>query len=97
MSDSQKDKDKDVARGPVPKPEDHPHLTTSGDPHPLEEGGYDADSDPQLPGNISDIEALKEGKETRKQTEAIAKADQGETKGHTPANADGTDKDKPKS
>lgn len=74
------------------KPE-HPKLTNDGSPHPLEEGGYDANSDPALPGNISDVEALKEGKQTRAQTEAIAQADLAETEGHAPAAADGTDKD----
>jgi hypothetical protein len=54
---------------------DHPQLTTTGEPHPLEKGGYDADSDPGLPGNISDVEALKEGKTTRAQAAAIGEAD----------------------
>lgn len=54
---------------------DGPQLTTDGSEHPLQQGGYDADADPQLPGNISDVEALKEGKATRAQAAAIAKAD----------------------
>lgn len=51
------------------------NLTTDGSPHPLESGGYDADNDPQLPSNVSDIAALKEGKATRRQTEAVVAGD----------------------
>jgi hypothetical protein len=66
---------------------DAPKLTASGEPHPLQEGGYDANADPQLPGYISDVEALKEGKTTRKQAEAIAASDamHGEDQEPTPA------------
>jgi hypothetical protein len=92
MSNPQPEKPKDVAGTTVPAPEDHPQLTTGGEPHPLEEGGYDANADPALPGNISDIEALKEGKQTRAQAEAIGAADAARTEGHKPAGADGFDK-----
>jgi hypothetical protein len=61
--------------GGTPVEGDHPQLTTSGAPHPLEAGGYEANEDPQLPGNISDVEALKEGKTTRQQATAIAEGD----------------------
>jgi hypothetical protein len=61
--------------GTDPNAGDHPQLTTSGAPHPLEAGGYEANEDPQLPGNISDVEALKEGKTTRQQATAIAEGD----------------------
>lgn len=54
---------------------DGPRLTPDGSPHPLEAGGYDPDADPQLPSNVSDVAALKEGKTTRKQSEAIAAGD----------------------
>lgn len=57
-----------------------PQLTPSGEPHPLQKGGYDPNADPQLPGNISDVEALKEGKTTRAQGEAIAASDAEEEK-----------------
>jgi hypothetical protein len=59
----------------VPNPNEGPRLTTTGEPHPLQEGGYDPAADPAKPGNISDIEALKEGKATPAQVEALAAAD----------------------
>lgn len=55
--------------------DEHPRLTPDGSPHPLEAGGYDPAADPQLPSNVSDVAALKEGKATRRQAEAIARAD----------------------
>lgn len=58
------------------KPKDeHPKLTTDGSPHPLEEGGYDANSDAGKPANMSDVGALKAGQASQAQAEAIAKAD----------------------
>lgn len=57
-------------------PNQGPQLTTTtGEPHPLQEGGYDANADPGLPSNISDVEAMKEGKTTRKEAEALGAAD----------------------
>jgi hypothetical protein len=56
-------------------PNKPPVLTTTGEPHPLQQGGYDPAADPAKPGNISDIEALKEGKATPAQVEALAAAD----------------------
>lgn len=70
------------------KKDDEPKLTTDGGPHPLQEGGYDPDKDPQLPSNISDIEALKEGKTTHAQSEAIAKADAEDAEDREPAKSD---------
>lgn len=68
----------DMARSRSPRPEHTdetpPKLTESGAPHPLQEGGYDPDADPQLP-SVSDIEALKEGKTTHQQAEALAAHD----------------------
>jgi hypothetical protein len=61
-------------------PNKGPQLTTTGEPHPLQKGGYDPHTDPTLQGNISDIEALKEGKTTPAQAEALAAAD---TEGRT--------------
>ena len=65
-----------------------PKLTTDGSPHPLQEGGYDPAKDPQLPSNISDVEALKEGKTTHAQNEAIVRADAEESKDDEPTKAD---------
>jgi hypothetical protein len=73
------------------KDDDAPQLTTGGEPHPLQAGGYDPDADPQLPGNISDVEALKEGKMTRAQSEAVARADAEAAEGREPAKSDEAD------
>ena len=75
------------------KKDDEQKLTTDGSPHPLQEGGYDPAKDPQLPSNISDVEALKEGKTTHAQNEAIARADAEANggEGKEPTKAEGSD------
>lgn len=70
-------------------PNEAPRLTNTGEPHPLEQGGYDPQADPQKEANISDVEALKEGKTTRAQAEAIGRAAEGEAKDREPAPAEG--------
>ncbi len=56
-------------------PDDGPQLTTDGSEHPLVEGNYNADADPNLAANESDVNALKSGHTTKAQAEAIAKSD----------------------
>jgi hypothetical protein len=70
------------------KDDKDPQLTPDGSPHPLQAGGYDPATDSALPSNISDIEALKEGKTTRAQNEAIAKADAAGDEGAEPTPSD---------
>lgn len=70
---------------------DDPKLTTTGEDHPLQQGGYDPAADPGLPSNISDVEALKEGKTTKAQAEALAKADAAGDEGQEPAPSDEAD------
>lgn len=89
---SKKDQGGDLPAGARPEDQQPPQLTTSGEPHPLVEAGYDPAADPQLPPNISDVEALKEGKATFKQTEAINESadineDQGKGKAAAPKGA----------
>jgi hypothetical protein len=69
-------------------PNEAPRLTNTGEPHPLEQGGYDPQADPQKEANISDVEALKEGKTTRAQAEAIGRAAEDEAKDREPTPAE---------
>jgi hypothetical protein len=40
-------------------PDEGPQLTPSGEPHPLEEGGYDSNADEARPASESDVAALE--------------------------------------
>jgi hypothetical protein len=56
-------------------PDEGPQLTVGGEPHPLEQGGYDPNADPARPASESDVAALKAGHATPAQAEALAEAD----------------------
>jgi hypothetical protein len=56
-------------------PDEGPQLTPSGEPHPLEEGGYDANADEARPASESDVAALKAGHATPAMAEALAASD----------------------
>lgn len=92
MSKKQTEDEKDVAQ--------HPTLTTTGEPHPLEVGGYDANSDPNKPVEESDVAALKAGHASPAQAEAIQKSDAQHAKDKDPAesrSSDATDDEDEKS
>jgi hypothetical protein len=56
-------------------PDEGPQLTPSGEPHPLEEGGYDSNADEARPASESDVAALKAGHATPAMAEALAASD----------------------
>jgi hypothetical protein len=75
-----------------------PQLTDTGVPHPLQQGGYDPNADPQLPSNESDVGALKAGHGTRKMTEAqnaARQAQQDANAGDVPNNQGQTSQSQP--
>lgn len=67
---------------------DEPKLTVTGEPHPLEQGGYDPSADPQKSPETTDVESLKEGKTTTAQAEAIGRADAEKAKENEPLAVD---------